>query len=79
MGQKFWLQKNMGPKNVGKKKELAQKKLRSTNKLLVQKNYDKKSTFVSKEVVEIGLVKAEILLIWTNVTRTYMLSGQMST
>ena len=69
----------MGPKNVGKKKELAQKKLRSTNKLLVQKNYDKKSTFVSKEVVEIGLVKAEILLIWTNVTRTYMLSGQMST
>ena len=31
-----------------------------------------------KSLVKIGAVTAEILLIWTNVVRTYMLPGQMA-
>ena len=55
---------------MGPNKILCLEKVLSKN-ILVHKNYDSKK-LGPKSLVKIGPVTAEILLIWTNVTRAYV-------
>ena len=60
----------MFKKNWGSENNSRFKKILESNKILVKKVKAPKK-LGTKSVVKIGPVTAEILLIWTNVTRAY--------